>query len=115
MSFLFNLRSQDRTPQVSYPPAPALIQTQGLLGKEFISLQEFVQKRCPSLHSKFQPAWWLPRSRTVTFDSKINLIFHQWPHADPLLRLRRFLTERQGELQEVRTITYIQFTSQVMV
>ena len=85
MRFLFG---QDRTTQVRYPPAPAFIQIKGPLGKEFISLRELVEKRCPSLHSKFHPAWWLPRSRTLTFGSKMKLIFHQWPHADPLLRCR---------------------------
>ena len=26
-----------------------------------ISLQELVEKRCPSLHDTFTPAWWLPK------------------------------------------------------
>lgn len=112
MSFLFGPWYQDRTPQVRYPPAPALIQTNGVLGKEFISLQELVENRCPSLLSKFHPAWWLPRSSTLTFGSKMKLIFHQWPHADPLFHRRRFFTDRQGEIQKVRTAIYIQFTPQ---
>ncbi|KAG9318461.1 hypothetical protein JVU11DRAFT_552 [Chiua virens] len=62
MSFLF---FPDRAIQVRYSPAPARIHTKGTLGNELISLQEFVEKRCPSLHDKFLPAWWLPRSRSV--------------------------------------------------
>lgn len=86
MNFLFG--QQARTTQIRYPLAPALIQTRGLPGKEFISLQELVEERCPSLHSEFRPTWWLPRSCNLTFRSKMKLIFHQWPLADHLLRRR---------------------------
>ena len=52
----------ERKTEVKYPSTPAVvaIREQDTVTTR-VSLQEFVEKRCPSLHSKFHPAWWLPR------------------------------------------------------
>ncbi|KAF8136337.1 AB-hydrolase YheT [Boletus edulis] len=89
MSFLWY---QDRPTQVRYPPTPALIQTSGHLGKEFISLQELVEKRCPSLHSKFRPAWWLPSGHMQTLYSVVG----DFSHRDKVNYKRTFLRLKDG-------------------
>jgi hypothetical protein len=92
MSFLFGPWYQDRSTKVRYPHAPAFIQTKGLLGKEFISLQELVEKRCPSLHSKFHPAWWLPSGHMQTLYSVVG----DFSQTDKVSYKRTFLRLKDG-------------------
>lgn len=59
-SHFLGLRS---IPKLYYASKTALVQLRSSLNKtdtEEMSLEEFVEKRCPSLHNAFSQAWWLP-------------------------------------------------------
>lgn len=59
-------------PKLFYSPAVASVTvragyTDGSAGSEAtkeqekVSLRDLVERRCPSLHNTFVPAWWLPK------------------------------------------------------
>lgn len=65
LSWLF--RTKD-VPQLYYAPIVASVTTrrsldptEGVEEPQQVSLQDLVEKRCPSLHNTFTPSWWLPK------------------------------------------------------
>ncbi|KAF8206359.1 AB-hydrolase YheT [Mycena galopus ATCC 62051] len=54
-------RSPGKTPEIrfAHDPAYVFLQPKNTGGKESVSLRELVESKCPSLSSKFRPAWWL--------------------------------------------------------
>lgn len=60
LTYLLGLRS---IPKLFYAPKSALLQlrkSNNEVDTTLVSLEEFVEKRCPSLHDVFTQAWWLP-------------------------------------------------------
>ncbi|KAI0695893.1 AB-hydrolase YheT [Cytidiella melzeri] len=59
-------------PELVYAPTVASIKTRRSLENpdktqvEEVSLRDLVEKRCPSLHNTFTPAWWLPSGHLQT-------------------------------------------------
>ncbi|KIL00421.1 hypothetical protein PAXRUDRAFT_821713 [Paxillus rubicundulus Ve08.2h10] len=92
MSLFFNPWTVDRTTEIRFPPSPALVKTRELVGADHISLQEFVQKRCPSLRSGFQPAWWLPSGHLQT----LYCVFGDFSQRDKVTYKRTFLRLKDG-------------------
>ncbi len=69
-TYLLGLRS---VPKLFYAPKPALLQLRTSSNEAdatLVSLEEFVEKRCPSLHDVFTQAWWLPGSVFITVRSQ---------------------------------------------
>ncbi|KAF9246540.1 AB-hydrolase YheT [Melanogaster broomeanus] len=75
-----------------FPPTSALIETKQQAGTNRISLQEFVETRCPSLHSKFHPAWWLPSGHLQT----LYCVVGDFSQRDKVVYKRTFLRLKDG-------------------
>lgn len=61
LSWLFSVKD---VPKLIYPATVASLKirtTSRPKDVTEISLEDLVEKRCPSLHSTFRPAWWLPK------------------------------------------------------
>ncbi|KAL4067606.1 Alpha/Beta hydrolase protein [Scleroderma yunnanense] len=66
MNSLFSWISARKT-EVKHPSTSATVTIREQdTGTRRVSLQEFVEKRCPSLYSTFHPAWWLPSGHHQT-------------------------------------------------
>ncbi|KAJ3543367.1 hypothetical protein NM688_g5859 [Phlebia brevispora] len=66
LSYLFGLRA---APKLFYAPKTAFVPLQSsskISDAESISLEELVERRCPSLHDVFAQAWWLPGGNLQT-------------------------------------------------
>lgn len=66
LSWLFSMKD---VPKLFFPSTVASLTIRaGHKSKDVtkISLQDLVEKRCPSLHNTFTPAWWLPSGHLQT-------------------------------------------------
>lgn len=62
MSGIFNFWNARYTTDVRYSPESALVTTKEQRSTPTtVSLREFLERRCPSLHAEFRPAWWLSK------------------------------------------------------
>ncbi|TFK80926.1 AB-hydrolase YheT [Polyporus arcularius HHB13444] len=56
-------------PKLFYGPTPATVSARTSAGSkaiERVSLREFLELRCPSLHKEYRPAWWLNNGHLQT-------------------------------------------------
>ncbi|EKM55427.1 uncharacterized protein PHACADRAFT_256045 [Phanerochaete carnosa HHB-10118-sp] len=59
----------DQVPQIYFGPTAATVALRKSTrpdDTEQVSLRELVERRCPSLHDAFRPAWWLPNGHLQT-------------------------------------------------
>ena len=79
---------------IHYAEKPALIpvreEADAAQGEGELDLRTLVEKRCPSLHKPFVPAWWLPKCVVgCSLQSTMLTSRSQWTCADALLRFGR--------------------------
>lgn len=92
MNSLFSWISERKT-EVKYPSTPAVVSIREQdTGTRRISLQEFVEKRCPSLHSKFHPVWWLPSGHHQT----LYCVMGDFSQRDKVVYKRTLLRLKDG-------------------
>ncbi|PSR74903.1 hypothetical protein PHLCEN_2v9437, partial [Hermanssonia centrifuga] len=91
-SSLFGRRD---VPRLFYSPSPATVSLRTSHNPEHaeeISLQELVERRCPSLHDVFRQAWWLPNGHFQT----AYCVVGDFSHVDGVEYERRLLRTLDG-------------------
>ncbi|KAI6109175.1 AB-hydrolase YheT [Pisolithus croceorrhizus] len=90
MNFLFPWTSGRKT-EVRHPPTSAVVTIQDYATRR-ISLRELVEEKCPSLHAKFHPAWWLPNGHLQT----LYCVLGDFSQKDKVVYKRTMLRLKDG-------------------
>lgn len=74
MSGIFSFWNSQYTVDVRYPKESALVTAKEQHSTtSSVFLRDFVERRCPSLHAEFRPAWWLPKYANIVYCSPYPL------------------------------------------
>ncbi|OJA21619.1 hypothetical protein AZE42_01663 [Rhizopogon vesiculosus] len=93
MSGIFNFWNACYTADVRYPKESALLTTKEQRSTTTsVFLREFVERRCPSLHAEFRPAWWLSNGHLQT----LYCVLGDFSQRDKVVYNRTFLRLLDG-------------------
>lgn len=90
MNFLFPWASGRKT-EVRHPPTSAVVTIRDYTTRR-VSLRELVEEKCPSLHAKFHPAWWLPNGHLQT----LYCVLGDFSQRDKVVYKRTMLRLKDG-------------------